>query len=268
MTVASGARAAEAFARVALAQIALPSGLYGTAYLESTAGLAIARSIDHREWTAAALSMLGRARLGCGDAAGALRLHEEFREIAEGLGTMLWLGEARENLAEDLIALGRPDEAAPLIDATVAELGELAFYVFGPLTLRAELRLGAGDAREAAAIARAAIALSPALSVWVQEARRVEGEALAVANGPEAGLAVLAAAERGAEAIGAGPARWRAALAQARLFADLGRTEERRAAAARALVSLEATAADIEDPQLKRSFEATEPMVRARATAA
>lgn len=258
MTVASGARAAEAFARVALAQIALPSGLYGTAYLEATAGLAIARSIDHREWTAAALSMLGRARLGCGDAAGALRLHEEFREIAEGLGTMLWLGEARENLAEDLIALGRPDEAAPLIDATVSELGELAFYVFRPLTLRAELRLGAGDAREAAAIARAAIALSPALSVWVQEARRVEGEALAVANGPEA-------AERGAEA---GPARWRAALAQARLFADLGRTEERRAAAARALVSLEATAADIEDPQLKRSFEATEPMVRARATAA
>ena len=268
LTLASGARAAESFARAALAQIALPSGHYGLALREATAALDIARSIDHREWTGMALSMLGRARLGCGDAAGALRLHEELREIAESLGTALWLGEARGNLADDLFALGRFAEADTLVAAAIAELGELSFYVVRPLTVRAELQLRAGDPRGAAATARAAMALSPALRVWVEDARRVEGEALAIADGPEAGLAVLANAETGANEIGAAPVSWRAALAQSRLLAEMGRAAESRAAAARALALLEATAADIEDPAMRRSFESSEPMVRARASLA
>jgi hypothetical protein len=59
--------------------------------------------------------------------------------------------------------------------------------------------------------------------------------------------------------------RWRAALVQARILGEAGRAKESRAAAARALISLEVTAADIDDPTLRRSFEASEPMVRARA---
>ena len=96
----------------------------------------------------------------------------------------------------------------------------------------------------------------------------MEGEALAVIEGPDAGLAVLAEVETRADAIGAAPLRWRAALAQARLLGEVGRAAASRAAAARALVSLEVTAADIEDPALRRSFEASEPMVRARAALA
>ena len=180
---------------------------------------------------------------------------------------MLWLGEARGNLAEDLIALGRTAEADALLTAAIAGLGELAFYVVRPLTLRAELQLRAGDPRGATATARAAIALSPGLRVWVADARRVEGEALAVADGPDAGLPVLADAETRADAIGAAPVCWRAALAQSHLLGEMGRAAESRAAAARALASLEAAASDIEDLALRRSFEASEPMVRARAAA-
>jgi adenylate cyclase len=266
LALASGARAAESFARAALAQLALPCGLYGLARREATAALEVARAIDHREWTVMALSMLGRVRLGCGDAAGALRLHEELREIAERLGTALWLGEARENLAEDLVALGQPAEADALLTAAISGFGEMGFHLVRPLTMRAELRLRAGDARGAITTARAAIAVAPGLRIYVEEARRVEGEALAVVEGPDAGLAVLAEVETRADAIGAAPLRWRAALALARLLEGAGRAESSRAAAARALISLEATAADIDDPVLRRAFEASEPMVRARAS--
>jgi tetratricopeptide (TPR) repeat protein len=265
LAMASGARAAESFARAALAQIALPCGLYGLARREATAALDVARAIDHREWTAMALSMLGRARLDCGDAAGALGLHEEMRGIAESLGTTLWLAEARGNLAEDFIMLGRPAEADALLTAAISGLGEMGFHLVRPLTLRAELRLRAGDARGAIAGARAAMAAAPMLRVYVEDARRVEGEALAAVDGREAGLAVLTGVETRAEAIGAAPVRWRAALVQARILGEAGRAEESRAAAARALISLEVTAADIDDPTLRRSFEASGPMVRARA---
>ena len=265
---ASGARSAESFAHAVLAQIALPCGHYGVALREATAALEIARAIDHREWTGMALSMLGRARLGCGDAHGALRLHEEFRAIAESLGTALWLGEARWNLAEDLIALGRTAEADALLADAIAGLGDLAFCTVPAVTLRAERELRAGDARAAMTTARAAIALSPMLRVWVEDARRVEGEALAIIEGPDAGLAALADAGRGADAIGAAPVRWRAALAQSRLLAEMGRSGESRAAAARALTALEAIASEIEDAALRRTFESAPAMARARASAA
>jgi hypothetical protein len=112
------------------------------------------------------------------------------------------------------------------------------------------------------------VAAAPGLRVFVEDARRVEGEALAVIEGTDAGLAVLTAVETRADAIGAAPLRWRAALAQARLLGEAGRAEASRAAAARALLSLEAAAADIDDPALRRAFEASEPMVHARAALA
>jgi hypothetical protein len=45
---------------------------------------------------------------------------------------VLWLGEARSNLAEDLIALGRLGEADTLLATAVSELGKLAFYAVRP----------------------------------------------------------------------------------------------------------------------------------------
>jgi tetratricopeptide (TPR) repeat protein len=247
LALSSGARAAEAFARAALAQLALPSGLYGLAWQEAETALAVARAIDHREWTAMALSMLGRARLGVGDAAGALRLHEEMREIAERLGTNIWIAEARSNLGEDLIALGRAPEADAMLAAADASI-----------------RLEAGDARGALAMTRDAATRATWMQVFVGEARRVEAEALAVIEGPDAAVPLLAEVEALAERIGAAPLRWRTALALARLLGAAGRREESRAAAARALAALESVARELDDADRAR-FEASDPMVRARA---
>jgi class 3 adenylate cyclase/tetratricopeptide (TPR) repeat protein len=264
LALTSGARAAEAFARGSIAQIALPAGLFGLARQEAETALAIAREIDHREWTVMALSMLGRARLGVGDAAGALRLHEEMLGAAERLGANIWIAEARSNVAEDLIAVGRTREADAQIARSVVDCGDLVFYLIPPLRMRAQILLGRDDARGALAVAREAAARAPWMRVFVGDARRVEAEALAVIEGLDAALPLLREVEALAEEIGTLPLGWRTALAAARLLGAGGRREEARAAAARALDALESVARGLEGPD-RASFEASDPMVRARA---
>ena len=265
LATTSGARAAEAFARAALAQIAVPCGRYGLARREAEAALAIASEIDHREWKAMALSMLGRTRLGLGDAAGALRLHEEMREIAERLGTNVWLSEARTNLGEDLIALGRLEEADALLDSSVAHAGDLVLYLVQPLSLRAGLFLERGDPAAALAMARDAVTRAPWIRVFAGEARRVEAEALAAIEGPAAALPLLREVEALAGGLDAAPLAWRSALASARLLRALDRPDEGRAAAARALAVLETVARELDGAD-RAIFESSEPMVRARAS--
>jgi class 3 adenylate cyclase/tetratricopeptide (TPR) repeat protein len=267
LAMTSGARAAEAFARGSIAQIALPVGLYALARQEAETGLAIARAIDHREWTVMGLSMLGRARLGVGDAAGALRLHEEMLGLAEGLGAGIWLAEARTNVAEDLIAVGRAREADAQLARSIVDCGDLVFYLIPSLTMRARILLDAGDARGALAAAREAAARAPWMRVFVGDARRVEAEALADLEELETALPLLREVEALAAQIDTTPLRWRTALALARLLAAAGRPDEARAAAGRALAALESVARDL-DPADRASFEASEPMVRARAALA
>ncbi len=52
------------------------------------------------------------------------------------------------------------------------------------------------------------------------------------------------------------------------MYQEVGRNPESRAAAAWALAALKAAAAVIDDPALRRSLEASEPMVRPRSAAA
>jgi class 3 adenylate cyclase/tetratricopeptide (TPR) repeat protein len=267
LALTSGARAAEAFARGALAQIALPAGRFAVARREAETALSIARVIDHREWTALSLSMLGRVRLAVGDAAGALALHEEMLAVVESLGARNWIAEARANVGEDLIVLGRRGEADTQLAQAVVDAGELGFYAIRPLTLRAHLRLLAGDAPGALALAREAATRAPLMRFYLGDALRVEAEALAALEGPDAGLARLRDVEALADQIDARPLKWRAALAAATLLDAAGRREDARAAATRALAALESVAGGL-DAADRALFEASEPMVRARAALA
>jgi hypothetical protein len=99
------------------------------------------------------------------------------------------------------------------------------------------------------------------------EALRVEAEALAALEGQDAALPRLRDVEALADQMEARPLKWRAALAAAAFLAAAGRREEARAAAARALAALEAVARDL-DAADRALFEATDPMVRARAALA
>jgi hypothetical protein len=102
------------------------------------------------------------------------------------------------------------------------------------------------------------------MRVFAGEARRVEAEALAVLEGRAAALPILAEVEALAAELDAGTMAWRAGLAAARLLREVGRHDEARAASARALAAFEATAREL-DLADRTSFEASEPMVHARA---
>jgi len=95
----------------------------------------------------------------------------------------------------------------------------------------------------------------------------VEGKGLAATEGLEAALPLLRRVETRARELGARPLEWRTALTLADLHRETGRSEGARAAAARALEALEDVARGIDEAPLRASFEASEPMVRARALA-
>ena len=187
--------------------------------------------------------------------------------MAEGLGAGIWIAEARTNVAEDLLAVGRTEEAAAQLARSIVDCGDLVFYLMPPLTMQARILLDTGDAPGARAAAREAAGRAPWMRVFAVDARRVEAEALAHLEGLEAAMPLLQEVEALAAQIQAAPVQWRAALALARLLAAAGRHDEARAAARRALAALESVARDL-DPADRATFEASEPMVRARAALA
>jgi hypothetical protein len=103
------------------------------------------------------------------------------------------------------------------------------------------------------------------MRVFVADARRIEGEALAMLGRVEEALAVLRDAKARAAAIGAEPGQWRSALALARLFGRAGRRDQAREEIAVARAGLERVAAQLADPELRRLFEGSDPWRESRA---
>jgi class 3 adenylate cyclase/tetratricopeptide (TPR) repeat protein len=261
---AIGARGAEAYVRAAVAEFAIPFGLYGLAYREATSALEIAREIDHKEWMALALAGQGRVLRVCGDAEGARRLHEEMLATARELGTALWIADALGNLGEDLMAAGQDEAAARHLAEAVRVACEGVKHVMGPTLARAEILLRGGVAEHALEAARQASRVAPEMRVFVAEARRIEGEALvALARGGEAET-LLREVKALATELAAAPVRWRACLALARLLAGDGRRAGARAEAAEALATLEGVAAALSDPWLRDLFEESAPVREAQ----
>jgi class 3 adenylate cyclase/tetratricopeptide (TPR) repeat protein len=262
---AIGARGGEAYAHVIAAEAAMPLGALDLAQREATACLTIAREIDHREWTALALAVLGRTALACGDVGRARDLHGAMLDIAVKLGTALWIADAHSGLAEDLVAAGKIAEATEHVAEALRSAGGARKFALRPMLLEAELSLRGGAAERALAAARAAAAYTTQWPVQVAECRRVEGEALASLGEVEAAIAALRDAKAIALTVEATPPRWRAALSLSEVLERAGRHSESRAEAEDALQTLEAVAASLSDPALRTSFERVGPLVRARA---
>jgi tetratricopeptide (TPR) repeat protein len=255
---ATGARGAEAYVRGVSAEEAIPFGVYEVAAEQATIALDIAREIGHREWTALALAGRGRVLLACGDAAGARRVHEEMLEIARELGTSLWTADALGNLGEDLMQAGDDETATRYLTEAIAKAGGGIKHALRPLIARAEIGLRTGRAEDALAAARHVAALVPEMRVFVADARRVEGEALAMLGRPEEALAVLGDAKAQSVAIGALPGRWRSALALRRVLDRCRRRDEAGRETAEARAVLKRVAAQLIDPELRQLFEHSE----------
>ena len=252
-----GARAQEASVRSITGELVEPFGDWGLALQEASAGLAGARALGHREWTVAALGALGRLHRFCGDVAGARRLHEEMLAIARDLGTRLWIAEAVGEVGQNAAAAGTA-EAAGLLGEAVELAGEARKFATRAALARAELALGQGRVDEALESARGYQRDYAQYAVFVADARRIEGEALAALGRLAEGETLLRQARADATALGAAPAGWRASLALARLLDATGRPDDARAARADARRLLERVAAGLSGvPDLLRGFQAS-----------
>src|SRR5262249_13132457 len=115
-----GARSGEAYGHVCIGFFLHPFGSFERALNETEIGLQIAREIDHNEWTALGLGVVGQIRRACGDVAGARRLHEEMLGIARELGANIWLAAALCELGQDLAWEGDEPGARALLDDAMA----------------------------------------------------------------------------------------------------------------------------------------------------
>jgi tetratricopeptide (TPR) repeat protein len=256
---AIGARAQEAYAHCNTGEVVEPYGDWGLALSEANTGLAIARALGHREWTAIGLSTLGRVHRLCGDVAGARALHEEMLAIAHDLRTTLWIAEAKAEMGQDLVAVGAAEGPALLAEA-VELAGDVIKFAIPALLALADVALQQGRASDALEAARRFQQRYAEYAVFVADARRIEGEALAALGQLADGEALLRQARAETTALGATPPGWRASLALARLLDRTGRADEARAARADARRLLERVAAGLSGvPDLLRGFRASLP---------
>ena len=184
---------------VTAGSLAEPYGEWGRAVAEGETALVIARELGHREWTAAALGVLGRVRRNCGDLGGARVCHEEMLAITRELGSALWLAEALDDLGQDLVVGGDIAGGARHLAEAIEVTREAAQFWLRPRIALAELALRTGRPEEALARLEDLEPGASQFALYLPDVRRVEAEALAPLG-------------RGAE----GEARLREALAQAR----------------------------------------------------
>jgi tetratricopeptide (TPR) repeat protein len=262
-----GARSGQAYGHASTAFYLTPYGSYEWVFHEASMGLQIAREIGHYEWTALGLAMVGQIRRACGDVDGARRLHEQMLPIARELGASIWLSYALCELGQDVMLAGDEVTAAVHLEEALAASGDALEYTAPVLLAQAELPLRAGRPDDALAAARRCLATVPQFRVLAIDAGRVEGEALAQLGSPAEADTVLRRVKAEAVTIGAQPGHWRACLALGELLQRMGRVEEATAECAEALALLETTAAELSEPDVRRAFEASEPMRRARAGA-
>jgi class 3 adenylate cyclase/tetratricopeptide (TPR) repeat protein len=254
---AIGGRALEAYVHWFTGELVEPFGDWGLALQEASAGLAIARALDHREWTAASLATLGRIRRNCGDLAGARGVHDEMLAIARDLRTTLWIADAVGEVGQDLVAADEADGMRMLGEA-VGLAGEATKFALRPLLAQLDLALHQRRPGDALESARRFQQVFPQHAGFVADARRAEGEALLALGQVAEGEALLRHAKADAAALGAAPVGWRAGLALAQLLDATGRADEARDARADARRLLEKVAAGLTGaPDLLRGFKAS-----------
>jgi tetratricopeptide (TPR) repeat protein len=260
-----GGLADQAYAHGGMGWLLEHYGDLGGALRESEATLALARRIEHREWTAIGLSILGRVTRICGVAARARPLHEEMLAISRELGTALWISNALAEIGEDQIALGDEAGGERRLHEAIEVAGEATQYVIPPCLALAELELARGHPRGALDMAGRAEDIAGGFLGWKLQARRLRGEALQALDAKADGLALLRATHATGVATGFAPVVWTTALALTEALARHGQNVEAAAMRAELQVALEQVAAGL-PADLRPSF-ATVPMVRrARAT--
>ena len=261
------ARTDEAFVRCAAADVGIAFGRYADALREASTALAIARELGHLEWSAYALSRIGRVHAECGDTGQARVLHTEQLEIARRLGASIWISDALANLGRDLLLDGELAAAEALLEEAIATAGDCGERIVIPLLSLGELGLRRGRPDDAlAAVARFRL-VGQDHRVFGVEVARIEAAAGAALGRHGEAATALREVIRAADAVEARPTRWLAGLDLVEALRALGHREEARHAAGEVCALLDAFAAELPE-LLAAGFRQSELVRRAAALAA
>src|SRR5262249_16778768 len=153
---------------------------------EGSSALSIARELQHLEWTAYALGMLGRLHAECGDLGAARALHDEELAMARTLGTNIWIADALANLGQDLVYANELEQGRRYLREPTDVAGECIEKVIFPLRPLGSCALRAGRPDDALAAAERFRAECGDYLVMLVEAQRIEAEAWLAQGRPDA----------------------------------------------------------------------------------
>ena len=267
-----GWRAGEAFVRFITADCLLWRGEYDRAIPLIRESLALAREIEHREWTAGALRLLGVLSLDLFAIDDAREQLEAAHDIAQKLGSRTWTRWTAAPLAVARALSADVDGGNALLDraARAAGAGDHEGFVSPPdcatLTLgerhiwasRADIALAAGMPERVLEICEARLASerSAAMANVLGSPRHtfLRAGALAMLERYDEAEAALEDARSEATAQCARPILWRIEAATGHLHRARKRRLEARRAFDNARTMADALAARIPDDALRSSF--------------
>ena len=264
-----GWRAGESFLRYTIGDALGWRGDYARALPMARESLEIAQQLGHLQWTAAARRLLGEMMLDLLAPELAREQLEAAHEIAQRLGSRVWMRWTAAPLAIARIRLGDPAGAAPLLDEA-ARLG--ATRMRSPadspsLTLgerhlwlaRAELALAEARAADALAITDARLAVEraadPTNRLGVPRLTLLRADALGALERFDEAAVGLERAREEATAQGALPLLWRVDAAAGHLHRVQRRRLEARRCFDRAAAAGRELAATVPEETLRTRFE-------------
>jgi DNA-binding CsgD family transcriptional regulator len=264
-----GWRAGESFLRYTIGDALGWRGDYARALPMARESLEIAQQLGHLQWTAAARRLLGEMMLDLLAPELAREQLEAAHEIAQRLGSRVWMRWTAAPLAIARIRLGDPAGAAPLLDEA-ARLG--ATRMRSPadspsLTLgerhlwlaRAELALAEARAADALAITDARLAVEraadPTNRLGVPRLTLLRADALGALERFDEAAVALERAREEATAQGALPLLWRVDAAAGHLYRVQRQRLEARRCFDRAAAAGRELAATVPEETLRTRFE-------------
>ena len=267
-----GWRAGESFVGFLLADCLAWRGEYDRAIPMARESLALAREIDHLQWTSGAMRLLGVILLDLLAPHLAREQLEAAHDIAHQLGSRVWmrwtaapLAIARcrtsdvagaEQVLERVMRFDLPtDAAATNLPTSSLTLGERQVWL-----ARAEIALARGRPDLALGIADARIAAersaAPDHSSGAPRISLVRAEALVALDRPDEALTTLDAARVECEAQAARPLLWKVEAARGNVFRLARRRREARAAFDSARAVAQELASAIPDDEWRSQFVA------------
>jgi DNA-binding NarL/FixJ family response regulator len=256
-----GWRPGEVFAQVNVARFLLLRGEISNALAEIRRAMALAESIEHREWSAACWWMIGLTHFNVHDLTEARPAFERALELARQIGSLFWTRMIGSALARTLIDLGELDRAEDVLASLFGSVGDGGG---GDGTLLsshrswsvASLALAQDDAAQALAVIDANLAALPNIDRGVVPAlSMLRGRALVNLDRLAEAVGAFEAARSWLARFNERPARLDACIELGRVYRRLGRLHESREAIDEAGEIATYIADHIADQETRSKFE-------------